>query len=70
MLSINSKQEIIMPKKGEYITRKNLERMIKSTFMIYADFKSILVLEDNGKMKMSLILTNTKNMLLVVMVIE
>ena len=38
--------------------------------MIYADFKSILVLEDNGKMKMSLILTNTKNMLLVVMVIE
>ena len=59
-----------MPKKGEYITRKNLERMIKSTFMIYADFKSILVLEDNGKMKMTLILTNIKNMLLVVMVIE
>ena len=59
-----------MPKKGEYIICKNLERMIKSTFMIYADFKSILVLEDNGKMKMSLILTNTKNMLLVVMVLE
>ena len=59
-----------MPKKGEYITCKNLEGMIKSTFMIYADFKSILVLEDNGKMKMTLILTNIKNMLLVVMVIE
>ena len=59
-----------MPKKGEYIICKNLERMIKSTFMIYADFKSILVLEDNGKTKMSLILTNTKNMLPVVMVIE
>ena len=38
-----------MPKKGEYITFKNFERKIKSIFMIYADFESILVPEDNGK---------------------
>ena len=28
---------------------KNYERKIKSPFMIYADFESILVPEDNGK---------------------
>ena len=38
-----------MPKKGEYVEFKNFERKIKSPFMIYADFESILVLEDNGK---------------------
>ena len=38
-----------MPKKGEYVTLKNFRRKIKSTFMIYADFESILVHENNGK---------------------
>ena len=35
--------------KGEYIEFKNYERKIKSPFMIYVDFESILVPEDNGK---------------------
>ena len=38
-----------MPKKGEYIKLKNFRRKIKSPFMIYADFESILVPEDNWK---------------------
>ena len=38
-----------MPKKGQYIKFKNYERKIKSPFMIYADFESILVPENNGK---------------------
>ena len=40
--------KITMPKKGEYIKFKNFERKIKSPFLIYADFESILVPEDNG----------------------
>ena len=36
-------------KKDEYIKLKNFERKIKSLFMIYADFESILVPENNGK---------------------
>ena len=39
--------------------------------MVYADFESILVPEDNGKqIQMIFTLTNIKNMLLVVMVIN
>ena len=38
-----------MTKKGEYVEFKNFERKIKSSFMIYADFESILVPDDNGK---------------------
>ena len=38
-----------MPKKGEYVKFKTYDRKIKSPFMIYADFESILVPEDNGK---------------------
>ena len=38
-----------MPKKGEYIKFKNFGRKIKSPFMIYTDFESILVPEDNAK---------------------
>ena len=38
-----------MPKKSEYIKFKNYERQIKSPFIIYADFESILVPENNGK---------------------
>ena len=45
---INGKQGIKMPEKGEYVRFKNYETEIKSPFMIYADFESILVPEDNG----------------------
>ena len=37
-----------MPKKAEYIKFKNFGRKIKSPFMIYADFESILIPEDHG----------------------
>ena len=46
---INGKQTIKMPKTGECIKIKNFGRKIKSAFMIYADFGSILVPKDNGK---------------------
>ena len=46
---INDKQIIIMPKKGEFVKFKNYESKIKSPFIIYADFESILVPENNGK---------------------
>ena len=59
---INDKQIIKIPKKGEYA--KNYERRIKSPFMIYADFESILVPEDNGKKSPEEIRPNIKNMLL------
>ena len=58
-----------MPKKGEYIRFKNYERKIKS-FMIYADFESILVPEDNKKQNPNESYTeNIKNMLCAVIVI-
>ena len=38
-----------MPKKGEYVKFINCERKIKSPFIIYADFESILVPKVNGK---------------------
>ena len=38
-----------MPKKGKSVKLKNYERKIKSPFMIYADFESILVPENDGK---------------------
>ena len=44
---INGKQMIKMPKKGEYVKFKILKE--KSPFMIYADFESIVVPEDNRK---------------------
>ena len=40
---------IKMPTKGEYIRFKNYESKLKSQLMIYADFESISVTEDNGK---------------------
>ena len=46
---INGKQRIIMLKEKEYVKFKNYEKKIKSPFIIYADFESILVPEDNGK---------------------
>ena len=45
----NGKQKIIIPKKREYVKFKDNERKIKSSLIIYADFGSILVLEDNEK---------------------
>ena len=36
-----------MPQEDEYVKFKNFERKIKSLFMIYAGFESILVPEDN-----------------------
>ena len=39
---ISGKQAIKMPKKGEYIKLKNVERKIKSPFIIYAGFKIFL----------------------------
>ena len=38
-----------MPKRGEYVKFKNYERKLKSPFIIYPDFESILVPENNGK---------------------
>ena len=38
-----------MPKEGECVRFKNYERKIKSTFMIYVGFETILLPEDNGK---------------------
>ena len=68
---INGKQIIIMPKKGEYVGIENFQRKIKSPFMIYEDFESILVPEDGGsKIQMSLIRTNIKTMLLAVTAIN
>ena len=56
-----------MPKKGEFVIFKSYERKIKWPFIIYSDFESILVPEDNGK---SLMQTNIKIILLVVMLIN
>ena len=50
---INGKLTIKMPKKGEYIKLKNFRRKIKSPFMIYADFESILVPNDNKKQNLN-----------------
>ena len=47
--NINGKETIKMPKKGECIKFKNFGRKIKSPFIIYADFESILVPKDNWK---------------------
>ena len=40
---------IQMSKKGEYVRFKNYKRKIKTLFLIYADFESILMPEDIGK---------------------
>ena len=36
-----------MPEKSEYVLFKNYDRKINSPFIIYADFESILVPENN-----------------------
>ena len=70
--NINAKQRVIMPKKSEYIKLKYFERKIKLPVMIYANFESILVPEDNGKQNPNESYTKKykKKMLLVVMVIN
>ena len=39
----NGKQIIMMPNKSEYDKFKNLEGIMKSPFMVYAEFESFLV---------------------------
>ena len=65
---INDNQRIKMPMKSEYVKFRNYDRKIKSPFMIYSDFESVLVLKIMKiKIQTSFIQTNIKNMLLVVM---
>ena len=46
---INGNKTIKMPMKIEYVKFKNIGKKIKSRFMIYSDFESILVPKDNRK---------------------
>ena len=46
---VDSKQKIIISKKIDYVQFKNYEKKLKSQFISYANFESILVPEDNGK---------------------
>ena len=68
---INGKQRIIMPvmhKKGEFIKFKNYDRKIKSSFIVYVDFESILVPGlMKSKIQKSFIQANIKYILLAVM---
>ena len=61
-----------MPKEAEYVKFKNFKRKIKPSFLIYANFESILVPEDNGKQTPNDSYTTTDHnlLLLVVMVIN
>ena len=62
---------ITMPKTGEYVKFKTDEWKTKSLFIIYADFESILLQEDNGKqIEMILMPTNIKDKLLAFMVMN
>ena len=45
---INGKQRVRIPQRGEYVD-SNIMREIKSPFVFYANFESVLVPEDNGK---------------------
>ena len=70
---IKCKQIIQMPKEGESVKFKYYERKIKSPFMIYTDFESILVFQKimKSKIQMNLIQKKyIKNMLLAVMAIN
>ena len=82
LVKINGQQGIKMPKKGEYVRFENSKRKIKSSFIVYADFESILVPEGNGNRKSEEFYTHThtnthththpqiKNMLLPIMAIN
>ena len=53
------------------LLNSKIMRKIKSTFKIYADSESILVTEDDwNKIQNSLVQTNIKNILLIVMAIS
>ena len=68
---INGKQKIKISKNGEHVKFKNVERKTKSPFMIYADFESTLLPEDNVKQNSNEFYTNGyQNMLFVVIVIN
>ena len=68
---INGKQRVKMPTKGEYVKFKNYERKIKSLFMLYVNFGSIPLPEENGKQNLSKSYTNKyQNLLLAVMTIN
>ena len=58
-----------MPKNGEYVKFLIFERKVKSSFMIYADFKVILVPDDNRKQNPNESYTNKypKNVVVMVM---
>ena len=47
-----------MPKNGKTVRFKNYEWKIKSSFTIYADFKSILLPENNKKQNPDVSYTN------------
>ena len=47
-----------MPKNGKTVRFKNYEWKIKSSFKIYADFKSILLPENNKKQNPDVSYTN------------
>ena len=47
-----------MPKKDEYVKFKNFERKIRSPFMIYLNFESIVLHENNGKQNPNEFYTN------------
>ena len=53
--------------KGEYVRLKKYVRIMKSPFMIYVDFESMSVPEDNGKQNPSHVRINIKNIWLAVM---
>ena len=62
---------ITMPKTGEHVKFKTDEWKTKLLFIIYADFESILLQEDNGKqIEMILMPTNIKDKLLAFMVMN
>ena len=62
---------MLRPKKGEYVEFKIYEKNY-SLFMIYEDFESILVPENNGKQNPNIknIQANIKQILLVVMAVN
>ena len=66
--NFDGKQMIKTLKKCEYVRLKGYERKIKSSFMIYGNFESILVIKDKGML--SLIRTNIKKLLLAVMALN
>ena len=66
---VNGEQIIKIGKKVETVKFKNYTKKLKLSFMIYANFVSFLITENNGRLvKMSLIPINIKIMLVLLMV--